>query len=297
MMIDNVLILGSGYIGKNLTSKLISLGDVKSVENVRQSFLNYKDEDKLREYLIKGKPNYLINASGYTGSPNVEGCENNWQDCYWMNVVVPVRIAKVCKALDIPFINIGSGCIYDNQDKIYSEYDMPNFGIFSNRSSFYSKTKHLCEEKLQDHHAYTFRIRIPFNSEVVSKNYLYKLIKYDNLINEKNSITGLEMLGDFTNFFMKLEKKPEYGAYNVCNEGIVRGGEVSEMMAEHGLKNPNWQIKTYDEMNFRVHRSNCMLSNMKIESLGYKPKKVRDELYECIKNFSYALKNISNNQA
>ena len=108
-MIDNVLILGSGYIGKNLTSKLISLGDVKSVENVRQSFLNYKDEDKLREYLIKGKPNYLINASGYTGSPNVEGCENNWQDCYWMNVVVPVRIAKVCKELDIPFINIGSG--------------------------------------------------------------------------------------------------------------------------------------------------------------------------------------------
>ena len=120
MMIDNVLILGSGYIGKNLTSKLISLGDIKSVENVRQAFLNYKDEDKLREYLIKGKPNYLINASGYTGSPNVEGCENNWQDCYWMNVVVPVRIAKVCKELDIPFINIGSGCIYDNQDKIYS---------------------------------------------------------------------------------------------------------------------------------------------------------------------------------
>ena len=291
-MTENVLILGSGYIGKNLSAKLSASGKFKSVENVRQSFLDYKDPVKLQEYLEKGKPDYLINAAGYTGVPNVEGCETNWQDCYWMNVLVPVRIAKVCKEMGIPFINIGSGCIYDSPDKIYSEYDMPNFGIFSNRSSFYSKTKHLCEEKLEDHHAYTFRIRIPFNGDVVSKNYLYKLLKYDNLIDEKNSITGLGMLSDFTSFFMLLEKKPDYGVYNVVNDGIIRGGEVTELMRNHGLSNPNWQIKTYDEMRFRVHRSNCMLSNMKIESLGYKSKNVRNELNECLVNFSNSLKNI-----
>jgi UDP-glucose 4,6-dehydratase len=288
-MTENVLILGSGFVGKNLTAKLSSSGQFKSVENVRQSFLDYRDPDKLREYLAKGKPDYLINASGYTGVPNVEGCETNWQDCYWMNVVVPVRIAKVCKELEIPFINIGSGCIYDHREKIYSEYDMPNFGIFSNKSSFYSKTKHLCEEKLEDLNAYTFRIRIPFCGDVVGKNYLYKLLKYDNLINEKNSVTGLDFLADFTQFFLKLEKLPDSGVYNVVNSGIVRGGDVIEMMREQGLNNPNWNIKTYEEMQFRVNRSNCMLSNVKIEGLGYKPKHVRDELSECIKNFKNAL--------
>ena len=43
-------------------------------------------------------------------------------------------IAKICKEMEISFINVGSGCIYDSQDKIYSEYDMPNFGIFKSRN-------------------------------------------------------------------------------------------------------------------------------------------------------------------
>lgn len=291
-MINNVLILGGGFIGKNLATKLINYTNICSVENVRQNFLDYTDSEKLKNYLIKEKPGYLINASGYTGQPNVEGCENNWQDCYFFNVIVPVRIAKICKELQIPFINIGSGCIYDSQEKIYSEYDMPNFGIFSNRSSFYSKTKHLCEEKLEDLDVYTFRIRIPFCGDVVPKNYLYKLLKYDDLINEKNSITGINFLVDFTNFFINLEKKPDYGVYNVVNNGVVRGGDVIELMKEYGLSNPNWKIKNYEEMNFKVNRSNCMLSNLKIESLGYKPKHVVEELKECLSSFSNALKNI-----
>lgn len=291
-MINHVLILGGGFIGKNLANKLKAYNTIRSVENVRQNFLDYKDSEKLKNYLIKEKPNYLINASGYTGQPNVEGCEKNWQDCYFLNVLVPIKIAKICKDLEIPFINIGSGCIYDSQDRIFSEYDMPNFGIFSNRSSFYSKTKHLCEEKLEDLNTYTFRIRIPFCGDVVAKNYLYKLLKYDNLINEKNSITGINFLTDFTHFFINLEKKPDYGVYNVVNNGVVRGGDVIELMKQHGLANPNWKIKTYDEMNFKVNRSNCMLSNMKIESLGYKPKHVVDELNESLVSFSNALKTI-----
>ena len=225
-MINNVLVLGKGYVGKSMAKKLADLGHVRTVDLVRRDFLDYTQPEKLREYLEKEKPDYLINASGYTGVPNVEGCESNWQDCYWMNVLVPVRIAKVCQELQIPFINIGSGCIYDNQDKVYSEYDLPNFGVFSNRSSFYSKTKHLCEEKLEDYPVYTFRIRIPYDDSYQPKNYLYKILKYDNLINLKNSITSLNLLNEFTDFFINLEKKPEYGVYNVVNNGWVKGEDV-----------------------------------------------------------------------
>jgi len=296
-MINNALILGGGFVGKSMSDKLKSLGHVRTVDMVRREFLDYTRPEKLMEYLEKGKPDYLINAAGYTGVPNVEACETNWQDCYFWNVLVPVRIAKVCKELEIPFINIGSGCIYDSQEKIYSEYDMPNFGIFSNRSSFYSKCKHLCEEKLEDYPAYTFRIRIPYDDSYTSKNYLYKLLKYDNLISMKNSITSLNLLNEFTNFFINLEKKPEYGVYNVVNNGVIRGQDVIELLREAGLENKNWKILGYDEINFRVNRSNCMLSPMKIESLGYKPKHVVEDLNENIRGFSHAVKNIQNNQA
>ena len=291
-MINNALLLGGGFVGKNMMAKLKSLGNVKTVDMVRREFLDYTQPEKLREYLEKGKPDYLISAAGYTGSPNVEGCETNWQDCYYWNVVVPVRIAKICKEMQIPFINIGSGCIYDSQDKIYSEYDMPNFGIFSNRSSFYSKTKHLCEEKLEDYPVYTFRIRIPYNDSCASKNYLYKLLKYDNLISMKNSITSMNLLSEFTDFFINLKEKPRYGVYNVVNNGIVRGADVIELMREQGLENKNWKILSYEQMNFKVNRSNCMLSPMKIESLGYTPKNVIEDLKENIRGFCHAVKDI-----
>ena len=291
-MINNALLLGGGFVGKNMMAKLKSLGNVKTVDMVRREFLDYTQPEKLREYLEKGKPDYLINAAGYTGSPNVEGCETNWQDCYYWNVVVPVRIAKICKEMQIPFINIGSGCIYDSQDKIYSEYDMPNFGIFSNRSSFYSKTKHLCEEKLEDYPVYTFRIRIPYNDSCASKNYLYKLLKYDNLISMKNSITSMNLLSEFTDFFINLKEKPRYGVYNVVNNGIVRGADVIELMREQGLENKNWKILSYEQMNFKVNRSNCMLSPMKIGSLGYTPKNVIEDLKENIRGFCHAVKDI-----
>jgi len=291
-MINNALILGGGFVGKNMAAKLKSLGNVKTVDMVRREFLDYTQPEKLREYLEKGKPDYLINAAGYTGSPNVEGCETNWQDCYFWNVVVPVRIANICKEIEIPFINVGSGCIYDSQDKIYSEYDMPNFGIFSNRSSFYSKTKHLCEEKLEDYPVYTFRIRIPYNDSYASKNYLYKLLKYDNLISMKNSITSMNLLSEFTDFFINLKEKPRYGVYNVVNNDSIRGEDVIQLMREEGLENKNWKILSYEEMNFKVNRSNCMLSPMKIESLGYMPKNVIEDLKENIKGFSHAVKSI-----
>ena len=296
-MINNVLILGGGYIGKSMSSYLSGIGQVRAVDLVRREFMDYTQPEKLREYLEKGKPDYLINAAGYTGVPNVEACENNWQDCYFWNVLVPVRIAKICKELEVPFINIGSGCIYDHQDKIYSEYDLPNFGVFSNRSSFYSKCKHLCEEKLEDYPTYIFRIRIPYDESYTSKNYLYKLLKYDNLISLKNSITSLNLLNEFTDFFINLDKKPDYGVYNVVNNGVIRGQDVIQLLKEHGLENKNWKILSYDEMNFRVNRSNCMLSCQKIESLGYKPKYVIDDLNENIRGFANAVKNTQNNQA
>jgi UDP-glucose 4,6-dehydratase len=294
-MIESVTILGGGYVGKSLASSLIQKGSAKVVENVRQEFLNYKDPELLREFLLKTKPAYLINASGYTGSPNVEACETNQADCRWLNVIVPLRIAKVCQELNIPFVNIGSGCIYDGQDRIYSEYDTPNFGLFSNRSSFYSKTKHLCEEKLEDYPCYTFRIRIPFDSSVTSKNYIWKLLKYNNLISMRNSITGLACLNDFVHHFINLEQTPRHGVYNVVNNGAIRAEEITQMMQEHGLTNPEWKIKSYEEMNFSVHRSNCMLSPMKIESLGFVPKTSREQLGEAIGEFASIYKNIQNN--
>ena len=97
------------------------------------------------QYIKDNRPDIIINACGYTGRPNVDACEDDKADCWDLNVNLPVNISTICKLYSIPFIHVSSGCIYTGYDKEYTEEDEPNFGIGSDDSSWYSKTKHACE--------------------------------------------------------------------------------------------------------------------------------------------------------
>ena len=81
-----VLILGHGYTGGYLFNSLKKDHDV---EIVSKASLNYTDSDILETRLFEYKPDYVVNCSGYTGRPNVDGCEDNKEDCWKLNVTVP----------------------------------------------------------------------------------------------------------------------------------------------------------------------------------------------------------------
>jgi len=288
----NVLILGNGYIGKYLADYL------KADHNViicSKSQLEYSNPKILFEY-IKEKQNtefytnkgfdWVINCSGFTGTPNVDGCEDYKEDCYHYNVTVPLQITKVCNHLQIPVIHIGSGCVYSGYDKIYSEEDTPDFGSDSYESSFYSKTKDAFEKLSRHMDRYIFRIRIPFTGVVEPKNYLHKLLKYDNLISKQNSITCVDDLMLFIKKFINNSKKPDYGIYNVVNEGSVDASDVVQMLKDNGIENLNWKFISIKEANFKVSRSNCILSTEKIKKIGMELPDVKESLEKCAKEFA-----------
>ncbi len=61
----------------------------------------------------------------------------------------------------------------------FTENDSPNFSFRTNNCSFYSGTKALGEECLQDaENTYIWRLRIPFNHVDSPRNYLSKLLNY-----------------------------------------------------------------------------------------------------------------------
>ena len=266
----NILILGKGFIGSNLSAFFSKNGVDHEIYN--KLMLDYTNPDTLNKFLEDKKDNFfaVINTSGYTGRPNVDGCETNKEECWKWNVIHPVNIAKISNEHNLPVIQVNSGCIYTGYEKDFTEEDMPNFGMFSNDSSFYSKCKHACEILLENNNAvaYVLRIRIPFTFENVPKNYFTKLLKYDNLIDMENSVTSVTDFNNFIFRFMYLLQDLPGGIYNVVNPGAVKASQVVEIMRKHGIDNPKWNFIDVKDLNTVANRSNCVLSTKKIEKFN-----------------------------
>jgi len=270
------VILGKGFVGTHL-SQFFKRNNIEH-KIYSQSELDYTDPDVLKEFFETNNRDieWVINCSGYTGVPNVDACEDTKEICYAYNVLYPMQVVKICDSLGIPIIHIGSGCIYSGYDKVYNENDIPNFGIYSNESSYYSKCKHIFETFAKDFNCYVLRIRIPFTDALTRKNYFSKLLGYDTLINELNSVTSLN---DFDEFIVRfMAAKPECGIYNVVNPQPVKAEEVVWLLELHGLKNPNWKFIKLKDLNTKANRSNCVLSTDKIANIGLQLPDTKDSL-------------------
>jgi dTDP-4-dehydrorhamnose reductase len=270
------VILGKGFVGTHLAQYFKS----NNIEHriFSQSDLDYTDPDRLREFIEEHDRHIrtVINCSGYTGVPNVDACEDNKELCYNYNVLYPLNVVKMCNAFSIPVVHIGSGCIYSGYDKEYTEEDTPNFGMFSNESSYYSKCKHVFETFAKGYKCYVLRIRIPFTDVLTRKNYFSKLLGYDTLINELNSVTSLN---DFDEFVVRfIVARPDYGIYNVVNPEPIKAEEVVWLLEKHGLKNPNWKFIDLKDLNTKANRSNCVLSTEKLKKIGLELPNTRDSL-------------------
>ena len=281
----NILILGKGYIGFYLNNYLSRMPDT-NVTWLSKSIVDYTNPADLYKYFAStSKPDWIINASGYTGRPNVEACELDKENCLKYNVLVPLQLTEAANYLGIPIIHIGSGCVYTGHEKEFEESDPTNFGASTYESSFYSKTKDLFEKASAKNEKYIFRIRIPFNGVFEPKNYLYKILSYKHLISCKNSITCVGDLVEFVGRFINKPTRPPTGIYNVVNENAIEAAEVVEMLSDAGLmqkRNPDYQFVSLDDAKFKVARSNCVLSTSKINSIGCGMPDVRASMLDAI---------------
>ena len=123
-----ILLLGaSGYIGQAFTRELQRRGR-KFVPLSRRE-TDYTRFDVLLEFLREQKPEYVINAAGYTGKPNVDACETARADTLAGNTLLPQTIAHACAATGTPWGHVSSGCIFSGakvveQGKVRTEKDL-----------------------------------------------------------------------------------------------------------------------------------------------------------------------------
>ncbi len=276
------LLGGSGYVGHAYQALLKRKG--LPFRNLRRADCDYADTAVLTDLLRREKPDFLINAAGYTGKPNVDACELHKAECLFGNAVLPGRIAAACAAAGVPWGHVSSGCIYSGarpDGTGFSETDTPNFTFRTNHCSFYSGTKALGEEVLAGQaNVYIWRLRIPFDHVESPRNYLTKLMRYQRLLEATNSISQLHEFCAAT--LACWEKRVPFGTYNITNPGQVTTHEVVDLIKASGVCTKDFQFFR-DEDEFMANaaktpRSNCVMDSSKLAATGIRMTEVHEAI-------------------
>ena len=257
-----IVLIGHGYVGKHIACELES-------QKLEYQWISHRDTIPSCDV--------IINAAGYTGSPNVDACEIHKQETIDGNVLWPVKLEL--SHPNTPIVHISSGCVYGGYEKVFTEDDTPNFDF--NNGSFYSGSKALGQKLLEPymHKSYLLRIRMPFGDYDDPKNFLTKMKNYEKLVSYDNS---LSYMPDVARFAVLCATSPIFtGIYNVCNPGHSNAHEIVKMM---GIDK---EFYTEEEFKHAVKapRSNCILATNKI-SLVYNIQDVKTALTTAIGNLN-----------
>jgi len=285
-MIMNLLLLGAtGYIGTEFASQMDNRNwNWKTISSKVYDY-TYSIQ-QLDNILDSFHPDFVINAAGYTGKPNVDACESDKINCNQLNAIYPLQLRSSCHIRKIPFLHVSSGCIYaggkvdgevykdlkphiDKDITGFTEKDPPNFCFEDMPCSYYSGTKALGEKVLDGSDSYICRLRIPFEEIESPRNYITKLFLYDKFYNDINSISNkVEYVSACLDL---IEKKAPYGIYNVVNPGYIQTRDAIDMIVKSfpGI-DKSWEEWNDEEFAIacKAPRSNCVLDSSKLAAVG-----------------------------
>ncbi|HVU28525.1 MAG TPA: sugar nucleotide-binding protein [Verrucomicrobiae bacterium] len=314
-----ILLLGaSGYMGQAFATELRRRR--YSFIPLTRKAIEYSDFAILFDYVRKIKPEFVINAAGYPGHPNVDACEPAREETLYANTLLPQTIARACMMVGVPWGHISSACVYrgaklasgngngkpqivegaalrklfaENPEELrgYSEWDEPNFSFRHGPCNFYSGTKALAEESIRGlGEGYIWRPGMPFNERGEPRNFLWRIQHYAKVYDGVNSLSYLD---DFVRACLDLwEKRAPFGIYNLTNPGAVSTRQVIGMIQRTLRPNRNFEFWESDEAFYRhgarAPRSNCIVDVSKLLATGVKMRPVEEALENSLRNWSPA---------
>jgi dTDP-4-dehydrorhamnose reductase len=310
-----LLLGGTGYIGEAFARELQRRG--RDFVSLSRRQADYTRFEVLLKLLRERKPEFVVNAAGYTGKPNVDACELHKADTLQGNTLFPQTVAQACAAAGVPWGHVSSGCIYagakiteGGQTRVekdltqpairallekhpeaiggFTETDAPNFSFRDGPCSFYSGTKALGEEAILGvGQSYIWRLRIPFDEFDNARNYLSKVQRYAKVYDNANSVSHR---ADFVKACLDTwEVRAPFGVYNVTNPGYVTTKQVVRLIEKFLKPARPFEFWASDEEFYKVAaktpRSNCIMDGAKLLAAGVKIRPVAEALEDSLKHW------------
>lgn len=280
-MDNKFLIWGAnGWIGSMLVELLNANG-----ENVIKASSRLEDYPGICKELDSVKPDFVLNAAGIAGRPNIDWSESHQQETFQINIIGVANLAHACWQRNIHLTNYSTGCIYcyDDDHPIgykFNESDKPNF-----RASVYSDGKVIAEEILSKYdNVLTLRIRLPITGDNHPKCLITKLSKYSKIINIPNSVS---ILPELLPISINLTKDKIKGLMNFTNPGAIKYNDLMALYKKYINPEAKWETFDVQEQDkiLKAKRCNCELDCQKLLK-NYYVQEVHESLENLLINSS-----------
>ncbi len=204
------------------------------------------------------------------------------------NLYAPILLASICKINNIHFTYLGTGCIFDYDDKHiigneqtgFKESDKPNFF-----GSSYSIVKGYTDRLMHDlynNDVLNIRIRMPITSEINPRNFITKITNYKKICSIPNSMSVLDNLLPVMIQYALDNKR---GTFNFTNPGLISHNEILEMYKEIVDPTFTWENFSIEEQNeiLASKRSNNYLDTTLLEMDNINNiKPIKEAIRECL---------------
>lgn len=264
MEMKKVLVFGgkTGWIGGIMVELL------KKEEGVEVFIAESRMQNReaVEKELDEIKPTHVLNAAGITGRPNIDWCEDNKPETMRTNVIGTLNLADLCYIRNIHCTVYATGCIFLYDEKHpegsgigFTEEDAPNFD-----GSFYSQTKGYMEPMLKEYpNVLILRVRMPVSADLIHRNFVTKIVKYEKVVNIPNSMT---ILDEMLPASLAMAKAGLTGVYNFTNPGVISHNEVLDLYTKYIDPTYTYKNFTVEEQAkvIKAPRSNNELDTTKL---------------------------------
>ena len=288
-----VLIYGAnGWIG----TQFIKLLQNENIQYI--SGLSRVDNDvTLVEEIIQNSPTHIISFIGRTHGKignklysTIDYLEQegklveNMRD----NLYSPLILAEISKKLNIHYTYLGTGCIFKfdeehpfgKEENGFIENSLPNFfgSSYSIVKGYTDRLLHLYENVLN------LRIRMPITCNKNPRNFITKIVQYENVCSVPNSMTVLDELLPYV---IKMMVQNITGTINLTNPGLISHNQILEMYKEIVDPTFTWKNFTQEEQRkiLDADRSNNFLDTTKLETIFPDINNIEISIRKCLTEY------------
>ena len=279
-----VLVYGSkGWIGQQFINVLTN-NHIEFARGIERC----NDKHKIEKEISSASPTHVISFIGRTHGvrdgkrfPTIDYLETPEKLCENMrdNLFAPLTLAEVCREKNIHYTYLGTGCIfkfdedhpYGKEEQGFVESDKPNFF-----GSQYSIVKGYTDQLMHNYEdsALNLRIRMPISDIDNPRNFITKIVNYEYICSQPNSMT---VLPELLPIALKMMKDNVTGTVNFTNPGLICHNDILEMYREKVDPNKTWKNFSPSEQKkiLAADRSNNYLDTSRLEKLYPEVKNIR----------------------
>lgn len=255
----------NGQLGHDLVIKLKEM-NLDVIAPWREEF-NVINEEQVKTYIFKEKPDVIIHCAAYTA---VDKAEDEKELCYLVNVEGTKFIAESAEKINARFVYISTDYVFDGWGK-----EPHSENKDTNPINYYGYTKEQGEKIVRKTINDYFIVRTSRIYGSNGNNFVKTMLKLAEIKNEINvvgdQIGAPTYTKDLAEFIVDLVQTSHYGTYHGVNEGYCSWYEFSKSIFKKIGMDIKVNLITTDEYPTKAKRPlNSRLSKENTDKAGIK---------------------------